>query len=84
MIDRIEVGFMVFITGKVEAAGAVRKLLNQAIRVYVENAGEFDVPFAAVTDVHDGKVMVDPGRVPSAMLTAMGHAHDAEDPRLTG
>jgi hypothetical protein len=34
--------------------------------------------------VHDGNVILDPHKVDKTLLTAVGHAHDSEDPRLAG
>jgi hypothetical protein len=50
----------------------------------VENGGEFTVPRAAVRKVHDSKVILDPGKLDKALLRAVGHAHDSEDPKLVG
>ena len=54
------------------------------IVLYVENGGEFTVPRAAVRKVHDSKVILDAGKLDKALLRAVGHAHDSEDPKLLG
>ena len=84
MVGKIEAGFMVFILEGREGIGAVREVLPEGLVIYVENAGEFTVPMAAVRRVHDQKVMLDPRRLAKALLTAVGHAHDNEDPDLAG
>ena len=84
MVGTIETGFMAFIAEGREGIGAVREVLPAAIVIYVENAGEFTVPMAAVRRVHDQKVMLDPRRLDKALLTAVGHAHESEDPDLAG
>jgi hypothetical protein len=84
MIERIEKGFMVFIAEGREGVGAVRDLRSDGIVVYVENAGEFVVPASAVKAVHDQKVVLSPDKLDKALLKAVGHAHDREDPRLMG
>lgn len=84
MNEPIETGLMVFLAEGKEGIGAVRETAPDHIVVYVENAGEFTVPRAAVRRVHDGKVMLDPRQLDKALLTAVGHVHDSEDPRLVG
>jgi streptomycin 6-kinase len=84
MPERIEVGFMAFLADGREGIGAVRALARDSVTIYVENAGEFSVPFSAVKDVHDQKVILDARKLDRAFLTAVGHAHDGEDPKLVG
>lgn len=84
MNERIEQGFMAFIAEGSEGIAAVRGVSPDSIVLYVENAGEFIVPRSAVTKVHDHKVILDPKRLDKALLAAVGHAHDREDPKLLG
>lgn len=84
MNEPIETGLMVFLAEGKEGIGAVRETAPDHIVVYVENSGEFAVPRTAVRRVHDGKVVLDPRQVDKALLTAVGHVHDSEDPRLVG
>jgi hypothetical protein len=84
MADSIQQGFMVFTSEGREGIGAVLSTTPEALQVYIENSGPFDVPRSAVSGVHDGKVMVNVDKLPAALLRALGHAHDAEDPNLTG
>lgn len=84
MNEPIQTGLMVFLAEGKEGIGAVRETAPDHIVVYVENSGEFTVPRAAVRKVHDGKVVLDPRQVDPALLKAVGHAHDSEDPRLVG
>lgn len=84
MTETIHTGYMVFLAEGQEGIGAVRETSPDHIVVYVENGGEFPVPRTAVRRVHDGKVILDPRQVNKALLTAVGHAHDSEDPRLAG
>lgn len=78
--SRIEVGYQVFVEDGGEEVGAVRDLCGgrPEIVVYVENAGDFTVPVAAIKAVHSQKVIVDPRRLHPDMQAAIGHAHDAE------
>lgn len=84
MKEPIEQGFMVFLAEGAEGIGAVRDTTADSILVYVENGGEFSVPLAAVKSVHDQKVLLDARLLDKALLDAVGHAHDREDPRLVG
>jgi hypothetical protein len=84
MKEPIEQGFMVFLVEGAEGIGAVRDTAADSILVYVENGGEFRVPLAAVKSVHDQKVLLDAGLLDKALLDAVGHAHDREDPRFVG
>jgi hypothetical protein len=84
MTERIEEGFMAFLSDGSEGIGAIREVTSTALVVYVENAGEFVVPLSAVTDVHSQKVILNPQLLDKAMLAAIGHAHDREDPSVAG
>ncbi len=84
MSETIDTGFMVFLAEGKEGIGAVRETAPNHIIVYVENSGEFPVPRSAIRSVHDGKVLLDPAKLDKALLTAVGHVHDSEDPRLVG
>ena len=52
------------------------------ILVYVENAGDFTVALGAVEAVHAQKVIVNCQKLDPKLRRAIGHAHDAEDPRI--
>ncbi|HVP27943.1 MAG TPA: hypothetical protein VMW35_02120 [Myxococcota bacterium] len=84
MAASIEIGFQVFLTEGGEEVGAVHALspARGELVVYVENAGDFQVPIAAVRSVHDGKVVLDASRLDEALRRAIAHAHDREDPGL--
>jgi len=84
MNDRIETGFMAFLAEGQEGIGAVRAVSGDHIIVYVENGGEFEVARSAVRRVHDAKVILDAAKLDKALLTALGHTHDREDPKLLG
>jgi hypothetical protein len=84
MNERIEKGFMAFIAEGREGIGAVRGVTQDSLVIFVENAGEFIVPMTAVRKVHDQKVMLNPSLLDKALLDAVGHVHDSEDPKLVG
>jgi hypothetical protein len=79
----IQEGFEVFAHDGDVAFGAVRAVAphrKPELIVYVENAGDFAIPFDAVVGVHMGKVIVDANKLDPRLKEAIGHAHDAEDP----
>jgi hypothetical protein len=82
MRDKIEVGYQTFVSDGDAEFGAVREVLPHGLVVYVENAGEFRVPLAAVHAVHSKKVILDCNKLDPALRRAIGHAHDAEVPGL--
>ncbi len=85
MQESIEVGFLTFIADGEAAFGAVRQVAPNGRRelvIYVENAGDFVVPLAAVEAVHAHKVILNRHKLAPALRDAIGHAHDAEDPRV--
>lgn len=78
----IDEGFEVFPAEGGRAFGAVRKVTPRGraeLVVYVENAGDFTVPFSAIERVEIQKVIVDTKRLDPRLQAAIGHAHDAED-----
>jgi hypothetical protein len=80
--SRIEIGFQVYGVEGGEEFGAVRGYMPNvnALVIYVENAGDFVVPLEAIQRVHDGKVIVDVGRLDPRLREAIAHAHDREEP----
>ena len=83
MPGTIEVGYQTFVSDSDAAFGAVRQVAPHGrpeLVIYVENAGDFVVPLAAVEAVHAQKVILDCGKLNPDLRTAIGHAHDAEEP----
>jgi hypothetical protein len=82
--EPIQEGFDVFVHDGEKAFGAVRKAGSESdhIVVYVEGAGDFSVPLSAVRDVHSEKVILDCSKIDAVLKRAIGHAHEAEDPRV--
>ena len=80
MRENIEVGFQTFVNDGPEEFGAIRAISKDGrqLTVYVENAGEFQVPASAVLSVQSEKVTFDCGRLESNLRAAIGHAHDQE------
>jgi hypothetical protein len=83
--DTIEEGFEVFVSDHDKPFGAVRRVANHGkgdLVIYVENAGDFSVPRAAVSAVHAQKVILNRARLDKRLQDAIRHAHDAEDPNI--
>jgi hypothetical protein len=80
--EQVQEGFDVFVHDGEKAFGAVRRVLPDGVVVYVENAGDFTVPLAAIMDVHSEKVILDCSRLDDRLRQAIGHAHQGEDPRI--
>jgi len=78
----IEIGFQVYVVEGGEPFGAVRGAAPgaNALVVYVENAGDCEVPLDAVQSVHDGKVILAAERLDERLRHAIAHAHDREEP----
>jgi hypothetical protein len=77
MREEIQVGFHVFVAGRQDSIGGVRKI-SPLLVIHVENGGEFVVPTDAVEAVHSQKVILSRDKLDGGMLEAIDHAHDAE------
>jgi hypothetical protein len=80
--ETIEIGHHAFTEDGGEEFGAVRDVDDDAIVVYVENAGDFTIPRSAIRAVHSQKVIVDCAELDPDLRAAINHAHDAEEPGL--
>lgn len=79
--ERIEEGNMVFVADGEDGIGSVRRVhANHALVIYIENAGDFEIPANAVRAVHSGKVILDLDHLPRAVLEAIGNARKSEYP----
>lgn len=81
-LNAIDVGYQAYLDEGEDPFGAVRKVGDEGVTVYIENGGDFSVDPAAVRSVHDGKIILDRGRLDDAILRAIKHAHDREEPGL--
>lgn len=79
IIEGIEIGDMAFYRDGGVAIGAVQKLTNNSVCIYVENAGEFNIPFSAISSTHSHKVILLHDLMTETFLAATRHAHDDED-----
>jgi len=76
--EKIREGFDVFVHDGENAFGAVREVGQGKIIVYVENSGDFTIPFSAVKDVHSDKIILDCTKLDLDLREAIGHAHEGE------
>ena len=84
MREQIKEGLRVFISDGNEGVGSVRQVAPNGrpeLVIYIENAGNFVVPMAAIEAVHFKKVILNCDRLSSRLRAAIRHAHDAEDPQ---
>lgn len=82
MREQISEGFDVFLDGSTKSFGAVRQVHKFYLVVYVENAGDFEIPLEVVKAVEAEKVILDPSRIDSKILDAIRRAHAREDPHI--
>jgi hypothetical protein len=82
MAEPIGIGFHAFTNEKPEEFGAVRGVSKDGRRltVYIENAGEFELPAEAVERVAHQKVTFNVAKLDPEVREAIEHAHDAEIP----
>ena len=83
MHEKIREGFDVFLHDGDKAFGAVRQVRKDDMVVYVENAGDFEVPFSAIKDAEAEKVILDSGQADPKLREAIRRAPQSrEDPRI--
>lgn len=82
MHERIREGFDVFLHNGEKSFGAVRQVRKSELVVYVENAGDFEIPLSAVKDAEAEKVILDPALLTPKLREAIRRAHSVEDPRI--
>lgn len=82
MWERIKEGFDVFLTEGGKSFGAVRQVRKSELVIYVEDAGDFEVPFEAVKDAGAGKLVLDEKHLSPKLRQAIASAHRDEDPRI--
>jgi hypothetical protein len=78
-LPSIEIGYQAFAKGAEEEFGAVRQVGTDEVVIYIEDAGDTKVPLSAVTDVIEGKVIVDTQRLDENVRRAIAAAHRDED-----
>ncbi len=82
MHEKIQEGFDVFLHDGEGSVGAVRQVRRRELVIYVENAGDFEVPFSAIKDAEAEKVILDSAQLPPKMLEAIRARRRVEDPKL--
>ena len=81
-MEAIAEGFDVFVHDGAKAFGAVRRIHAHGITVYIENAGDFEIPFSAIKDAESEKVILDSAKIDPKLKEAIRRAHSGEDPRI--
>jgi len=82
MHENIREGFDVFLHDGEKTFGAVRQVRKHELVVYVENAGDFEIPLSAVKDAEAGKVILDSAKLDPKVREAIRRAHSGEDPNI--
>jgi hypothetical protein len=82
MHEKIREGFDVFLHDGEKSFGAVRQVRKHELVVYIENAGDFEIPLSAVKDTEAEKVILDSHLLDSKLKDAIRRAHSGEDPRI--
>lgn len=82
MHENIREGFDVFLHDGDKTFGAVRQVRKHELVVYVENAGDFEIPLSAVEDAQAGKVILDSAKLDTKLREAIRRAHLGEDPNI--
>jgi hypothetical protein len=82
MHEKIQPDFDVFIHNGDKAVGAVRRVHAAGIVIYIENAGDFEVPLSAITDAYSEKVILDLAKLEPRLQQAIAKAHSGEDPNI--
>lgn len=74
----IQIGDQVFLEEGGEEIGAVRVVAKDHVVIYIEGGGDFTLHGPEIAAVHDGKVRLDPSKLPPALLNAAQAAHAQE------
>jgi hypothetical protein len=82
MHENIREGFDVFLHDGEKTFGAVRQVRKHELVVYVENAGDFEIPISAVKDAESGKVILDSTKLDPKLREAIRRAHTGEDSNI--
>jgi hypothetical protein len=82
MHENIESNFLVFTADGADGIGSVREIRRSSseLVIYIENGGDFVVPFSAIHAVHSGKVVLNHEHLAKDLRDAIAHARDAEFP----
>ena len=82
MHENIREGYDVFLHDGDKGFGAVRQVRKHELVVYIENAGDYEIPLEAVKDAEAGKVILDSAKLDAKLRAAIRRAHSGEDPRI--
>ncbi|MEI9937815.1 MAG: hypothetical protein WDO69_11405 [Pseudomonadota bacterium] len=74
----VKIGDQLFQRQDSAAFGAVVGIHEHELLVEIEGVGQTVLPGAAVTAVHDGKLIVDISQLPAPLRASIKRAHDRE------
>lgn len=77
----IKVGDATFLKDGGTAIGAVHRLSPEGrpeFVIYIENAGDFVIPFSAIKTVHFDKIILDAEKLDGKLRATIAHEHDNE------
>lgn len=74
----VKIGDQLFQSEEGEAFGAVVGIHAHELLVEIEGVGQTVLPGAAISAVHDGKLIVDVQQLPAPLRKSIQHAHDRE------
>ena len=77
-IENIDRDWIVAASEGTVAVGAVRRVLDASIIVYIEGLGDVEILPNQIASVHDIKVILDVASLDLRIQTVIEHAHDAE------
>lgn len=74
----VKIGDQLFQREDGAAFGSVVGIHEHELLVEIESVGQAVLPSAAITAVHDGKLIVDLSQLPAPLRASIKHAHDRE------
>ncbi|MCK0167374.1 hypothetical protein MWU52_07420 [Jannaschia sp. S6380] len=77
-LSTIRVEDEVFVKDGSVGIGAVREVRPSILTVYIEGYGDIEIGPESVASAHDGKVLLRPETLPSAVQERLDHIHDGE------
>lgn len=80
-LSQIERDWQVFAKEGVVGIGAVRRVAEDHITIYIEGFGDVRVKPEQIASVHDSKVVLNPSKMSEDVRSAIEHAHDQESRR---
>ncbi len=77
-LSMIRIEDEVFVAEGAVGIGAVREVTPKTLTVYFEGYGDVELGPDHIASAHDGKVVVDPTKLPQDLQDRLDHIHDGE------